>query len=750
MRIGLLEAIERRASFTRAQRGLFSSPVDGNAKESSDAPAAWHAEDHVYFAWHQDMDEVVFTSLDQSGKVLLEPQVIGKGRWPRLTGDGIRVAVVWGSPSGNDFIVRLNEGKQWGTEIQLTGGEAAIAFASAGALYAATSTGLWKLGGDHFDRVQEADYSQPAIAVDKDGKPHVAWRLNGRIVYDGGDVGEGERPSIVIAPDGTVNLAYLSKGSVVVRSEKGGQWTPPETIPAKNPSWPTLAFDSNGGVRLSYIGAADYGPDALWLVRLPDKQPIMMPTLAGNVTDAWFSVKFDLRDVRNNYQPHDVLLTVNDVWVKMFENTVPEGRYMFRLDTNQIFTSSGQPVTNRVAIHSWHMNPGHYATNSEYQLIVRTAWSEHYAFAANEEEARRNTGNDRVNHDQADLGIFANATNLPVEMPKPGRLDVPVLIANLGEATSSPTRLLMLGQKDKVLGTAPIPALERGAEKTITMPFDYDGRLTQVTFRLENNHDFDASNDSLNLTLWGPKPTGYVGPEPGMPKTPLELTVRLFGENTPPSSYTIVHAFSKRIISKVVNGEQFGPLPSGTYQVAVRQYPFEGKEVLFTENIEHQAGVPQAVQLNSGIKLDLPPWAKNIWQWSAVDSYNPGKVIQWQSGEHPLMALPPGDYQVAMQPTFGSSQRVVWPQKVQILPDQQVTFKLDSGVQLEMPKEMGPLWQWQLVRFGKPDQVVQWLSGDQRAMVVPPGDYQVAMQPTFDPASEWCGHRRCRSCRTSR
>ena len=76
--------------------------------------------------------------------------------------------------------------------------------------------------------------------------------------------------------------------------------------------------------------------------------------------------------------------------------------------------------------------------------------------------------------------------------------------------------------------------------------------------------------------------------------------------------------------------------------------------------------------------------------------------MQWLSGDQRAMVVPPGDYQVAMQPTFGSSQRVVWPQKVQILPDQQVTFKLDSGVQLEMPKEMGPLWQWQLVRFGKP------------------------------------------------
>jgi len=101
-------------------------------------------------------------------------------------------------------------------------------------------------------------------------------------------------------------------------------------------------------------------------------------------------------------------------------------------------------------------------------------------------------------------------------------MDIPVMVANLGEATSSPVRLLMLGEKNEVLATTQVPALNPGADKTLRMPFDYDGKLAQLTFRLEENHDFDASNDSLTLTLWGPKPTGYVGPEPGLPKVPLE------------------------------------------------------------------------------------------------------------------------------------------------------------------------------------------------------------------------------------
>jgi hypothetical protein len=725
---GFLQRLQRRESFTRSHRGWLAAPIEGNTADSSTSSASFYSERLAFFAWHEFGNYVVAAGLDLVGKIVLGPQVIGKGRWPRLAADGNRVAVAWSSTDGKGFIVRLNEGKEWANEIQLTGNEAALSFAPGGSLYAATSTGLWRLNGEHFDRVQDGNYSQPGIAVDKDGKPHVASRQNGRILYDGADVGEGERPSVIIAPDGTVSLAYISKGALLVRSGKGGQWTPTDIIPAKNPSWPTLALDANGGVRLSYIGGADHGPNALWLVRLSDKQPILMPSLAGNVTDAWFTTEFQLNDVRSNYRPHDLLLTVNDVWVKMFQNTVPEGRYLFRLNPYQVFTSSGQPVPNRVAIHSWHMNGGHYLSSSKYQLVVRTAWGEHYAFAANEEEARRSISHERINHDQPDLGIYANAMNLPVEQPKPGRLDLPILIANLGEATSSSTQLSMLGENNKVLATAQIPPLKPGADKSITMPFDYDGKLPQLIFRLENNHDFDPDNDWLTLRLWGPKPTGYDGPEPGMPKVPTELTVKLFDENTVPSSYRVLHGFSERMISKVENGQQFGPLPTGMYRLAVKPFPYEGQEVLFSDIIQHQAGVPQTVQLSSGIKLDAQS-AGNIWQWSVVDPANPARIIQWQSGQHPLMALPPGEYQAAMQPDPYNSQRVVWPQKVQVQPGQQVTFKLDSGVRLEMPQQMGPLWRWQLVSFGKPDQVVQWQSGDLRAMVVPPGEYQVAMQP---------------------
>src|SRR5207237_6125615 len=90
-------------------------------------------------------------------------------------------------------------------------------------------------------------------------------------------------------------------------------------------------------VRLSYLAAAERGPAALWLVRLPDKEPVLMPSLAGNVTDAWLVLQFALRHQREHYRPHDVLVTFNDVWLKWFDATVPEGRYLFRLNPSHVF-----------------------------------------------------------------------------------------------------------------------------------------------------------------------------------------------------------------------------------------------------------------------------------------------------------------------------------------------------------------------------------------------------------------------------
>ena len=87
-RAEMLEVLRRRASFTRSHRGSFAVPVEGSISDSSASVASFYTDDHVYLAWHQQSDQIVFAAFDAAGKVALEPHVIGKGRWPRMTADG--------------------------------------------------------------------------------------------------------------------------------------------------------------------------------------------------------------------------------------------------------------------------------------------------------------------------------------------------------------------------------------------------------------------------------------------------------------------------------------------------------------------------------------------------------------------------------------------------------------------------------------------------------------------------------------
>src|SRR5437870_11312285 len=79
-----------------------------------------------------------------------------------------------------------------------------------------------------------------------------------------------------------------------------------------------------------------------------------------------------------------------------------------------------------------------------------------------------------------------------------------------------------------------------------------------------------------------------------------------------------------------------------------------------------------------------------LWRWQVVRYGTPDQVVQWQDGDQRVMVVPPGEYQVTMQPVYGASERVVWPQNVRIVPGQQVTFRLDSGGRMIVPSGASP------------------------------------------------------------
>src|SRR5205085_2931929 len=133
----------------------------------------------------------------------------------------------------------------------------------------------------------------------------------------------GERPTLCVGPDDTVHLAYLSGGRLLLRSRKGVAWGEAEVVPARTPAWPALAVGEDG-VRLTYLGGADHGPDALWLYRRAEETPVLLPSLAGNVTGVSLVLDFQLRSSRWGYRRHDTAVLVNGLGVAAFTDTIPE------------------------------------------------------------------------------------------------------------------------------------------------------------------------------------------------------------------------------------------------------------------------------------------------------------------------------------------------------------------------------------------------------------------------------------------
>jgi hypothetical protein len=498
LRPGLVQALGRRASFTRAHRGALAAPLDGAETDSSDTPAAWYTAQEVWFAWHQD--NVVWSAgFDSRGNVRHAPRPIGKGRWPRLAANGDRVAIAWLTDDGASVRVRREE--KWSNEITLSGGQVSIAFGPDGTLHAATTSGLFRLADANFVAVATIGFDQPALAIDSAGKPFVAWRRGPNIICGDDDLGEGERPSLAVDAEGVLELAYESRGTVVFRKRAAGNWSPPESVAVTGASWPTLA-PATEGMRLTYLGPASYGPIALWLLRLPDRTPVLMPSIAGNVIETGLLVNFKLYNGRVGVHPHDLWLSVNDQVVSRMTNTIPEGRYYFELDPWRVFTSTGASVPNRIGINTWHINRGHYVSSTDYQLTVRTAWSEHFALASTTGEVLNTVKTLGVNHDQADLVVLANELDLPNTRPTSGQLDLRILVANLGEADSRPARLVMLGG-DKFLGQSHVPILKPGEQQSVVFPLDAAAELPDVVFRLyQEGNDFDPSNDVMTVSLW--------------------------------------------------------------------------------------------------------------------------------------------------------------------------------------------------------------------------------------------------------
>jgi hypothetical protein len=102
------------------------------------------------------------------------------------------------------------------------------------------------------------------------------------------------------------------------------------------------------------------------------------------------------------------------------------------------------------------------------------------------------------------------------------------------------------------------------------------------------------------------------------------------------------------------------------------------------------------------------------------------------AAERRVMLIPPGEYHLAVKPTQFDSSRLLWPMKFVVNPGEITTASLDSFLRLELPDGAGDIYSWEAAAADFPEQSVQRFSSgaaQRRAMLLPPGDYKLALRP---------------------
>lgn len=168
-------------------------------------------------------------------------------------------------------------------------------------------------------------------------------------------------------------------------------------------------------------------------------------------------------------------------------------------------------------------------------------------------------------------------------------------------------------------------------------------------------------------------------------------------------------------------------LPSGQYQLQIRESSDEGDWVTWPQSIQLQPGEQASVSVDSSLQLNIPPTFGTPWRWQVVRPDNPSQVIHWRTGDHRSMILPPGQYQVQLRESSEEGDWVRWPDPIEVQPGQQATATIDSAIRLSV-RAAQPVWRWSVSSASAPDRVIQWLAGSNRLMLLPPGIYQVQIQ----------------------
>ncbi len=167
-------------------------------------------------------------------------------------------------------------------------------------------------------------------------------------------------------------------------------------------------------------------------------------------------------------------------------------------------------------------------------------------------------------------------------------------------------------------------------------------------------------------------------------------------------------------------------LPPGEYRVAVQPVQFNSERLVWPKSVTVKEGEWAPARLASSVRLELPKDAE-LHHWEVVFPDNAAKRLQWQRGDQRVMLIPPGEYRVVIQPVQFTSERLVWPAKVDVPEGKQAVVTIAGGVQLVGPKGAAPAFAFRILPAGGKE---AFQSGSQTwaPQLLPPGAYKIEVR----------------------
>lgn len=182
-----------------------------------------------------------------------------------------------------------------------------------------------------------------------------------------------------------------------------------------------------------------------------------------------------------------------------------------------------------------------------------------------------------------------------------------------------------------------------------------------------------------------------------------------------------------KVVQSVTDGMRTVAVAPGNYQVTLQPEQHFSGQVIWPQTIRVKRNQQAVVAVQSGINLQVPENTQ-LWRWQIVRAGAPDEVVQWTTSQLRTLLVPPGEYQLTLHQDQHFTGRIVWPTPVRVEKDQTAVAALQSGVKITV-RAKAKIWRWQIVRAGAADEVVQWTTSGARTLLVPPGEYQVVVQP---------------------